>query len=98
MSTTELMPCLIDVRGAAKMLAISERNVWRLLKDGQIPSPVHIGRTTRWRVEDLSAYIAGLAGEAKEIQPGDRCPPDADARPDSSANVNDLHQSCSTAS
>ena len=48
---------LVDVRGAAQMLAISPRGVWRLAKTGELPQPVHVGRSARWRVADLLSYI-----------------------------------------
>ena len=62
---TDITPSLVDVRGAARILSISERAVWRLLKNGQFPQPVHIGRTTRWRTTDLEDFISRLAEESK---------------------------------
>ena len=65
MENTNITPSLVNVRGAACMLSISDRAVWRLLKDGRFPTPVRIGRATRWRVVDLEEYIRKLAEESK---------------------------------
>ena len=48
---------LVDVKNAAKMLGISVRGVWRLAKSGQLPKPIRIGGSRRWRVNDLMKHI-----------------------------------------
>ena len=45
-------PILVDSRTAAKILAISERKLWQLAKDGDI-AHVRIGRSVRYDVTDL---------------------------------------------
>ena len=58
---TAITPRLVDVHGVARIYAISERSVWRLTKDGQLPAPVHFGqRATRWRLEDLLEHIGNM--------------------------------------
>jgi excisionase family DNA binding protein len=47
---------LIIPREAAKALAISERTLWQLTKDGVIPC-VRIGRSVRYDLRDLQAWI-----------------------------------------
>ena len=67
MENTNLAPALVDVHGAARMLSISERSIWRMLKEGKFPRPVRIGcRATRWRTTDLEDYICGLAEESRQ--------------------------------
>ena len=39
---------LIDNREAAKLLKVSERTLWRMWNDGQMPAPIRIGRAVRW--------------------------------------------------
>ncbi len=48
---------LVTARGAARMLGISVRSVWRLAKAGDLPQPVQVGHSTRWRVSDLLSFI-----------------------------------------
>lgn len=50
---------LYDVRQAAQVLGIGRTNVYKLLKDGHLPS-VRVGRLRRIRRSDLDAYIDGL--------------------------------------
>ena len=48
---------LVDVREAARMLAISERTLWgRTAPRGPIPV-VHCGRAVRYAIADLLAWI-----------------------------------------
>ena len=42
----------------AETLCISKRQVWRLKAKGDIPKPVNIGRSVRWRRTDIMAWIA----------------------------------------
>ena len=46
---------LIDVREAARRLAISPRTLWQLTKDRAMPS-VRIGKSVRYRVADLEDW------------------------------------------
>ncbi len=49
-------PMLLTARQAARVLSISERTLWSLTKDGQIPA-VRIGRAVRYDPEDLRRWI-----------------------------------------
>jgi len=55
-----LLPVLVDVNDASRLLAISTRQVWRLVQAGALPQPLHIGRLSRWRVIDLLGYVETL--------------------------------------
>jgi len=48
---------LMDARDVARRLNVSTRTVWRLLSAGQLPKPVRIGRSVRWRHEVLEEWI-----------------------------------------
>ncbi len=47
---------LLTAREAARVLAISPRTLWSHTKTGQIPA-VRIGRSVRYAVTDLQAWI-----------------------------------------
>lgn len=51
-----LKPLLVDTHVAAKALSISERTLWQLTKDGEIPV-VRIGRSVRYPLDDLRAFV-----------------------------------------
>ena len=40
----------------AKLLSISERHVWALDSSGRIPTPIRLGRSVRWNVDELCAW------------------------------------------
>jgi len=52
----------------AKILGISVRHVWALLAQGRLPRPVRLGRSVRWNVEELRAWLAAGAPDAEMWQ------------------------------
>ncbi|PHS04369.1 MAG: DNA-binding protein [Blastopirellula sp.] len=47
---------LLNSRQAAKLLSISERKLWSLANEGDLPC-VKFGRTVRYDKEDIKAWI-----------------------------------------
>ncbi len=54
--TEALRPLLLRPPEAARVLAISERTLWQLTRDGVIPC-VRIGRSVRYDPRDLVEWI-----------------------------------------
>ena len=60
---------LLDVREVAGLLRMHPRSIWRLAAlaeagQGDFPKPLRIApKTIRWRLSDVQAYLAALAGE-----------------------------------
>ena len=52
------LPELLTIRELAKVLKLSPRSIWRLVKNQQLPAPVRIGGSIRWRADDISLWIA----------------------------------------
>ena len=50
-------PLLIPAEQFAEMLQISPRTLWRLLSSGKLLTPVYIGGSTRWRLEQVHQWI-----------------------------------------
>ncbi len=48
---------LMNARDVAEALGVSERSVWRLAAIGDIPPPVRIGRSTRWRRSTIDSWL-----------------------------------------
>ncbi|MBM4078137.1 MAG: hypothetical protein FJ278_00435 [Planctomycetes bacterium] len=59
MATT--LKLLISDRELAGMLGCSRALIWRLNSAGRIPLPVHVGGLTRWRVDEVRAWVAAGA-------------------------------------
>jgi len=53
---------LLRATEVARLLRISVRQVWKLTSSGQLPSPIEIGRSTRWRDSDVQRVIRGEEG------------------------------------
>ena len=50
-------PELINVREVAFMLSLGESSIWRHVKNGDLPKPIKIGRSARWRAADIRALV-----------------------------------------
>lgn len=49
---------LLTAKAVAKTLSTSVRTVWRKRSAGQLPKPVKIGGSVRWRSSDIDRWIA----------------------------------------
>lgn len=56
-SATGTQRLLLTPREAAKALAICEKTLWSLTKRGELPA-VRLGRSVRYAISDLEAFIA----------------------------------------
>lgn len=60
---------LVSIRQAADMLAISRSSVYNLIDADQL-TPIRIGRSVRFPVEQLERFVAArIAGEVAERPP-----------------------------
>lgn len=51
------LPELLTIRELARVLKLSPRSIWRLVKNHQLPAPVRIGGSIRWRADDITHWI-----------------------------------------
>ena len=49
---------LLRVTEVAKILELGVATIWRLTRQGQLPAPIRIGGSTRWRRADIEALTA----------------------------------------
>lgn len=49
---------LITANQFAKLLSISERTLYRLKSTGQLPAPIVLGGSVRWRLTEVRDWIA----------------------------------------
>ncbi len=48
----------LAARDVARLLGISERHLWSLNASGNCPRPIRMGRSVRWRRDELKAWVA----------------------------------------
>ena len=48
---------LLTIRELAKVLKLSPRSIWRLVKNRELPAPVRIGGSIRWRADVITRWI-----------------------------------------
>lgn len=46
----------LAVRGVASRYSVSVPTVWRWAKDGQLPKPIKLNGSTRWKLADLMEW------------------------------------------
>jgi excisionase family DNA binding protein len=65
LTTTVTVPQLIGVAAIAELMGVSTRQVYRMVHKGTFPKPVtHIGRYTRWRSSDYTAWLTAQETKA----------------------------------
>ena len=52
-------PILLSAGQLAQLLGISTRTLWRRDGAGDLPRPVMVGPTKRWRRGEIEAWVAG---------------------------------------
>lgn len=58
---------LVSVQYIALRLSVSVRTVWRLAGGGTgFPKPIKIGRSTRFALSEVNAYIEGLLNKGRK--------------------------------
>jgi len=50
---------LVTSKELAKMLSVSERTIWRMAKEKQLPRAVTLGKkSVRWKLVDITDWIS----------------------------------------
>ncbi|MCZ6653208.1 MAG: helix-turn-helix domain-containing protein [Planctomycetota bacterium] len=48
---------LLTANGLARALKVSVRQVWKMLSRGDLPSPIKLGRSVRWRSAEIARWL-----------------------------------------
>jgi excisionase family DNA binding protein len=59
-------PLCIDAAELARLLNVSERQVYRLRDAGRLPAPIKFGGCVRWSLREIEAWIAAGAPRRRE--------------------------------
>jgi excisionase family DNA binding protein len=69
---TDLAPRTVDSWAAARLLGVSRSTLYRLTADGAVRQ-IHLGRSARWLVSDLDAFLTrggtDATGTPSELRP-----------------------------
>lgn len=49
---------LINAKEFARILAVSERTLYRLKSTGELPEPINLGGSVRWRLAEIKRWIS----------------------------------------
>jgi excisionase family DNA binding protein len=60
--TEPARPLLVSVVKAAEMLSLSRSSIYQLIGNDEL-TPIHIGRSVRFSVEQLEAFVADRLGD-----------------------------------
>jgi len=63
---------LIDAKCVAKLLDVSPRKIWMMRDTGQMPPPVRIGRSVKFRVADIYRWVQDGCPNCRPAPPGTR--------------------------
>lgn len=61
-------PLLLRARDVARLESIDLSTLWRRVRDGRHPRPIHIGTTARFVESEVHAYITGLVEHRDQQQ------------------------------
>ena len=72
---SSVIPILLDAEQVGLQLGVSRSTIYRLDAEGRLPQPVHLGRLTRWRREELAQWVqAGCPSRGRwELEQDDVC-------------------------
>ena len=56
---------LLSIKDVTDLLRISERSVNRLVDRGELPQPARIGRSVRWRNDQIIDFLMSLTGSSE---------------------------------
>lgn len=57
---------LLTTREVAELMKVSERHIQNQVKAGQLPAPIRLGKSVRFRPEDIRGFMNG------DFDPGQR--------------------------
>lgn len=66
-TATKQSTMLVTAKEFAEMLSVSPRHIWRMKAMGRLPKSIEIGHCVRWKLVDISEWLAMGCPEGKEF-------------------------------
>lgn len=57
-NTNAARPLVMTADEVSQCLGISTRTIYRLIEQKSLPKPFKVGKSTRWRREDIELFVA----------------------------------------
>lgn len=48
---------LVDMRFITKLTGLTDKWFYKLIKDGQFPKPIKLGRSSRWKQSEVELWL-----------------------------------------
>ncbi|HDL6614679.1 TPA: AlpA family transcriptional regulator [Yersinia enterocolitica] len=48
---------LVDMRFITKLMGLTDKWFYKLIKDGLFPKPIKLGRSSRWKKSEVEAWL-----------------------------------------
>ncbi|EPY7210176.1 AlpA family transcriptional regulator [Yokenella regensburgei] len=48
---------LVDIRFITKLTGLTDKWFYKLIKDGQFPKPIKLGRSSRWKQSEVEDWL-----------------------------------------
>jgi len=48
---------LVDMRFITKLTGLTDKWFYKLIKDGQFPKPIKLGRSSRWKQSEIEGWL-----------------------------------------
>jgi len=70
--SAEPIPLLLSAPQVAAQLGFSVRTIWRLESAGKLPRPIRLGRSVRWRRDEIVRWILAYCPEQRSPKNGEK--------------------------
>lgn len=55
----------VDMAFITRLLGVSDKWIYRLIKDGLFPKPIKLGRSSRWLQSEVEAWLQARIDESR---------------------------------
>ncbi|WP_374746907.1 AlpA family transcriptional regulator [Klebsiella variicola subsp. variicola] len=57
---------LVDMRFITKLTGLTDKWFYKLIKEGQFPKPIKLGRSSRWKQSEIEDWLEERIADSRE--------------------------------
>ncbi|WIF60052.1 helix-turn-helix transcriptional regulator [Atlantibacter hermannii] len=57
---------LVDMRFITKLTGVTDKWFYKLIKDGQFPKPIKLGRSSRWKKSEVELWLQQRIADSRD--------------------------------